>query len=192
MQRFKQDGNSSINLASQGHYTGVFIGTRVTTRPLPKTFMPSSTQSISRIFSQKEVIVYHYSKGYYRCGPQHTYPCGARYGGPNPTWATRRGDSVGLADFDGAFVLQWRGRRETTPVFIPSMPSAYRGHAVEVVFVDVGEETKSSSEGQHVRLHPNNIININLAYKQIFSNSFSKESRIGFFDFEAISDKEIS
>jgi hypothetical protein len=36
------------------------------------------------------------------------------------------------------------------------------------------------------------IININLAYKRIFCNSFSKESRIGFADFEAISDKEIS
>jgi hypothetical protein len=35
------------------------------------------------------------------------------------------------------------------------------------------------------------IININLAYKQIFCNSFSKESRIDFTDFEAISDKEI-
>jgi hypothetical protein len=36
------------------------------------------------------------------------------------------------------------------------------------------------------------IININLAYKQIICNSFSKESRIGFTDFESISDKEIS
>jgi hypothetical protein len=31
-----------------------------------------------------------------------------------------------------------------------------------------------------------------LAYKQIFCNSFSKECRISFSDFEAISDKEIS
>ena len=31
-----------------------------------------------------------------------------------------------------------------------------------------------------------------LAYKQIFCNSFSKECRIGFTDFEAISDKKIS
>jgi hypothetical protein len=37
-----------------------------------------------------------------------------------------------------------------------------------------------------------NIININLAYKQIICNGFSKESRIDFSDFEAISDKEIS
>jgi hypothetical protein len=36
------------------------------------------------------------------------------------------------------------------------------------------------------------IININLAYKRIISNCFSKESRIGFSDFEAISDKKIS
>jgi hypothetical protein len=36
------------------------------------------------------------------------------------------------------------------------------------------------------------IININLAYKQIICNGFSKECRIGFADFEAISDKEIS
>jgi hypothetical protein len=36
------------------------------------------------------------------------------------------------------------------------------------------------------------IININLAYKQIICNSFSKDSRIGFADFEAISNKEIS
>jgi hypothetical protein len=36
------------------------------------------------------------------------------------------------------------------------------------------------------------IININLAYKQIFCNGFSKECRIDFSDFEAISDKKIS
>jgi hypothetical protein len=36
------------------------------------------------------------------------------------------------------------------------------------------------------------MININLAYKQAFCNSFSEESRIGFTDFEAISDKKIS
>jgi hypothetical protein len=37
-----------------------------------------------------------------------------------------------------------------------------------------------------------NIININLAYKQVLCNSFSEEGRIGFTDFEAISDKKIS
>jgi hypothetical protein len=36
------------------------------------------------------------------------------------------------------------------------------------------------------------VININLAYKQFFSNCFSEESRISFTNFEAISDKEIS
>jgi hypothetical protein len=34
------------------------------------------------------------------------------------------------------------------------------------------------------------IININLAYKQIICKCFSKESRIDFSDFEAISDKK--
>jgi hypothetical protein len=62
--KFNVDGNSSINLASQGHCTGVFIGTRVTTRPLPKTFMPSSARSIHRIFSREEVIDCHYRKGH--------------------------------------------------------------------------------------------------------------------------------
>jgi hypothetical protein len=37
-----------------------------------------------------------------------------------------------------------------------------------------------------------NIININLAYEQVFCNCFSEESRIGFVDFEAISDKKVS
>jgi hypothetical protein len=37
-----------------------------------------------------------------------------------------------------------------------------------------------------------NIININLAYKQVLCNSFSEESRISFSDFEAISDKKVS
>jgi hypothetical protein len=36
----------------------------------------------------------------------------------------------------------------------------------------------------------NNIININLTYKQVFSNCFSEESRINFTNFEAISDKK--
>jgi hypothetical protein len=63
------DVNSSVNLASQGHCTGVFIGTRATTRPLSKTFMPSSTRSIPRIFPQEEVIDCHYGKGYHRRDP---------------------------------------------------------------------------------------------------------------------------
>ena len=37
-----------------------------------------------------------------------------------------------------------------------------------------------------------NIININLAYKQVFSNCFSEESRVSFTNFEAISDKKVS
>jgi hypothetical protein len=37
-----------------------------------------------------------------------------------------------------------------------------------------------------------NIISMNLAYKQIFCNSFGKEKRIGFTDFEAISDKKVT
>jgi hypothetical protein len=36
------------------------------------------------------------------------------------------------------------------------------------------------------------IINVNLAYKQIICNGFSKECRIDFSNFEAISDKKIS
>jgi hypothetical protein len=37
-----------------------------------------------------------------------------------------------------------------------------------------------------------NIININLANKQVFSNCFSEESRVRFTNFEAISDKKVS
>jgi hypothetical protein len=37
-----------------------------------------------------------------------------------------------------------------------------------------------------------NIININLAYKQVLCKSFSEESRIGFTDLESISDKKVS
>jgi hypothetical protein len=37
-----------------------------------------------------------------------------------------------------------------------------------------------------------NIININLAYIQVFCNSFSEESRVSFTNFEAISDKKVS
>jgi hypothetical protein len=33
MQGLMMKGNSSVNLASQGHYTGVFIGTRVPSIP---------------------------------------------------------------------------------------------------------------------------------------------------------------
>jgi hypothetical protein len=69
MQSLTWDGNSSVNLASQGHSTGVFIGTRVTIRPLSKTFMPSSTRSIPRIFSREEVTKCHYRKSYYRRDP---------------------------------------------------------------------------------------------------------------------------
>jgi hypothetical protein len=37
-----------------------------------------------------------------------------------------------------------------------------------------------------------NIININLAYKQVLRNSFGEESRINFSNFEATSDKKVS
>jgi hypothetical protein len=37
-----------------------------------------------------------------------------------------------------------------------------------------------------------NIININLAYKQVFCNCFGEESRVSFTNFEAISDKKVS
>jgi hypothetical protein len=36
-----------------------------------------------------------------------------------------------------------------------------------------------------------NIININLAYKQVFTNCFSEESGVSFTNFEAISEKKI-
>jgi hypothetical protein len=62
--KFNVDGNSSVNLASQGHCTGVFIGTRVITHSLPKTFMPSSARSIPRIFSREEVTDCYYRKGH--------------------------------------------------------------------------------------------------------------------------------
>jgi hypothetical protein len=50
-QSLSRDGKSFVNLPLWGHCTTVFIGTRVTTRPLSKTFMPSSTRFIPRIFS---------------------------------------------------------------------------------------------------------------------------------------------
>jgi hypothetical protein len=99
----------------------------VATRPLSKTFMPSSTQFIPRIFPRGEVTDSHYSKGYYKHDPQYAYPRGARYRGANPAWASWGGDDVRLVDFDRAFVLQQRGRRGTTPVFVQSMPSACSG-----------------------------------------------------------------
>jgi hypothetical protein len=63
------DDKSSVNLAPQGHCTEVFLGTRVATRPLLKTFMPSSTRSIPRIFPRERVTACHYRKGYYRRRP---------------------------------------------------------------------------------------------------------------------------
>jgi hypothetical protein len=45
-----------------GHYTGVFISTRAAACPLSKTFMPSSTRFIPRIFQRGEVTISHYGK----------------------------------------------------------------------------------------------------------------------------------
>jgi hypothetical protein len=45
-----------------GHCTGVFIGTRAAACPLTKTFMPSSTRFIPRIFPRGEVTGSHYGK----------------------------------------------------------------------------------------------------------------------------------
>jgi hypothetical protein len=42
-----------------------------------------------------------------------------------------------------------------------------------------------------VSIPKDNIININLAYKQVFVNCFSEESRVGFSDFKTISEKKV-
>jgi hypothetical protein len=73
---------------------------------LLKTFRPSSTWFIPRIFPRGEVTDSHYSKLYYRHGPNHACPRGAQLCGPNRTWASLGGEGVGgLVDFGGAFDL---------------------------------------------------------------------------------------
>jgi hypothetical protein len=74
---------------------------------LSKTFRPSSTRFIPRIFPRGEVTDSHYSKPYYRHDPYRTCPHGAHHYGPNHTWAFPGGwGRERPIDFGGAFVLQ--------------------------------------------------------------------------------------
>jgi hypothetical protein len=49
-----------------------------------------------------------------------------------------------------------------------------------------------NSSQDDLLVDPKNIININLAYKQVFDNCFSEESRANFFDFETFNNKKVS
>jgi hypothetical protein len=74
--------------------------------PLSKTFRPSSTWFIPKIFPRGEVTDSHYGKLYYRHGPNHICPRGAQLYGPNRTWASLGGEGAcGPVDFGKAFVL---------------------------------------------------------------------------------------
>jgi hypothetical protein len=74
--------------------------------PRSKTFRPSSTWFIPRIFPRGEVTDIHYGKLYYRHDPNHTRPHGAQLYGPNRTWVSVGGEGAGgPIDFDRAFVL---------------------------------------------------------------------------------------
>jgi hypothetical protein len=72
---------------------------------LSKTFRPSSTWFIPRIFPRGEVIDSHYGKLYYRHDPNHTCPRGAQLYGLNRTWASLGGEGVGGYRLRGAFIL---------------------------------------------------------------------------------------
>jgi hypothetical protein len=73
---------------------------------LSKSFRPSSTWFIPRIFPRGEVTDSHYGKLYYRHDSIHTCPRGAQLCGPNRTWASLCGEGVGgPIVFGGAFVL---------------------------------------------------------------------------------------
>jgi hypothetical protein len=122
---------------------------------LSKTFTPSSTWFIPRIFPRGEVTDCHYGKLYYRHGPNHACPHGAQLYGPNRTWASLRGEGVGgPVVFGGAFVLSRvseGGRTSLHPVSALGLSGGFCGSSHRLRKA----RTKSSSEGWHVRLLPN-------------------------------------
>jgi hypothetical protein len=62
-----RDGNCSVNLASQGHCTGVFIGTRATNVPRQGRLCPR-VPGLSLEYSHKGGYKPSLQKSYYRLG----------------------------------------------------------------------------------------------------------------------------
>jgi hypothetical protein len=105
--------NSFVNLAYQGHCTGVFIGARVTTVLWQGRLCPQVPR-LSPAYSHKRwlqtVITEKAITDAARNMLIHAGP--ARYCGLNPTWASRRDEDVGLADYYGAFPSSCSGEDE--------------------------------------------------------------------------------
>jgi hypothetical protein len=122
---------------------------------LSKTFRRLSTWFIPRIFPRGEVTDSHYSKFYYRHGPNHTCPRTAQFCGPNHTWVSLRGEGVGgPIVFGGAFILSRLsegGRIGVHPVSTIGLSGGFCGSSLRLRKA----RTKWSSEGWRVRLRPN-------------------------------------
>jgi hypothetical protein len=119
------NANSSVHLPSHGHCTGVFIGARAATRPLPKTFLPSSTQFIPGIFHKWRLQTVIMEKAI-------TVGC---HSGLDPTWASRPRQGRGTSRVRQTLCLAMERTKGDRTGLHPVSASGLLGRAVDVVFV---------------------------------------------------------
>jgi hypothetical protein len=108
------NSNSSVHLASQGHCTGVFIGTRVSNVPRQGRLCPR-VPGLSLEYSHKERLQTVITEKLLQMRPITCLSARARYSGPNPTWASERDEDAGLADFVGVWPSACNGEGEGQP-----------------------------------------------------------------------------
>jgi hypothetical protein len=94
------DDICSVNLASQGHYTGVFIGTRVSNVPRQGRLCPR-VPGLSPEYSHKGGLQTVITEKLLQIRPVTRLSTRGRYSGPNSMWASGRDEDAGLTDFVG-------------------------------------------------------------------------------------------
>jgi hypothetical protein len=93
---------------------------------LLKTFRPSSTWFIPRIFPRGEVTDSHYGILYYSHDPIHACPLGAQLCGPNRTWASLCDEGVGGSVVFGGLRLVSSERRGSNKPLSGQRPRSVR------------------------------------------------------------------
>jgi hypothetical protein len=99
-QSLTRDGNCSVNLASQGHCTGVFIGTRAANVPRQGRLCPR-VPGLSPEYSHKGRLQVVITEKLLQIRPVTRLSTRARYSGSNSMWASGRDEPSVLAEFVG-------------------------------------------------------------------------------------------
>jgi hypothetical protein len=108
------DDNCSVNLASQGHCTGVFIGTRVSIVPRQGRLCPR-VPGLSPKYSHKGRLQTIITKKLLQMRPVICLSMWGPLQWANSTWVSGRDEDTGLADFVGVWPSPCNGEGKGQP-----------------------------------------------------------------------------